>query len=343
MAGVLGVGWPVEHVTSADNDMTFRLAMPSPPAAKLPTQWLFMVKFEDWECLRVTCEAPEEGRLLSDGIGVTRRAKQRDAIPFLSGLAWECFGDLPLPPLRELAALRGCDISGASTLAQVLAALISNILEIDQDTEAMIAILEMRNIAANVQVTMDIVDEVLQQTEGVDLSRFEEEDFIKTKESAARQEDARSAYRREVTARRAKVVDKIIQDKKTKAALRKRLENPLGKVRFPVQTPEGETITLEEVRALLPPGYKVNMHRHQARWEVSLLPADVGPLGSAFYISKSWGKYGFKESSLVAARTAWEHYMSHNPKVTHQCSICACLLIEFFTIFMELDHRERLG
>ena len=63
-----------------------------PAIAQLPTEWLFMVDLDAWECM-VVSELP-----ISAG-SIAAKVADATVLPLKTGLAKQCFGALPLTPL----------------------------------------------------------------------------------------------------------------------------------------------------------------------------------------------------------------------------------------------------
>ena len=76
-----------------------------------------------------------------------------------------------------------------------------------------------------------------------------------------------------------------------------------------MNVPPGSGISIEEVRAMIPPGFRAFLDLHEARWAVT----STAP---KFFCSKSWGKHGYKESALSACEAAWVAYVQMCPWVT---------------------------
>ena len=117
-------------------------------------------------------------------------------------------------------------------------------------------------------------------------------------------------FRTELTHKRKKIIEKRLKDKTVKGRQRTDLEKPLGKYRPPIAVPESNEISVEEAQQLVPPDYKVSLHKHQARWEFE------STTDNKFYVSRSWGKYGFRGAVIVGAREVWKHYIGLHPNVS---------------------------
>lgn len=97
----------------------------------------------------------------------------------------------------------------------------------------------------------------------------------------------------------------------SQASGRRRRASPVGEERGYAAVPPG-AITQQQAKALLPPGASVWKDNHTGNWQ-SHFP---GYRRS----SRSWNRYGHRESALEVVRDAWRHYAIHNGWQVADCS-----------------------
>ena len=268
-----------------------------PPVAALPIHWLFIYNLDMWECMLV------EWSLCPEKTSAAARVVDGSVLDLRKGIAQQCFGDLPMRPLEQFVHYFKVEMPETKTLVNVLTALCCHILELEPTSDEMLQILEKRLLSANVQFGLDVVETiVLDDNETVALDKFDEEDLKKKLENTKTKSAELQTFREDMKTKRNDNYNFNNKKKKPKAT-------GTPKYRGPIKVPQGTGMNLEELRAILPPGYRAMLDHHEARWAVS-------HKDPKFFCSKSWGKYGYRESALMACQAAWAHTVEHKPWLT---------------------------
>ena len=292
--GVLGIGWPMQRCPDTQS-----LSPMIQEGSACPFEWLFCYDLSKWKCKLGNFCRPGTSRVKG---AIVFKEESAEVLPLLHGLAKLCFGSLPKQPLEHLAKHLGYDITDCKTIFDILRVLISNVLDLQIDSEEMLDILEKRNIEIpNYELLQNLIDE----SEGVELHKFDEESFEKSKKEMSERKNEQHEYKTQLGKLRKQVRDDKLNNKKLKGPERQRLQKPLGKWRPPVKACISSDLTIAQLRDMIPPEFQANIHKHQARWEIFCPKLD-------FYCSRSWGKYGFRESAMNACREAWLIFMERN-------------------------------
>jgi len=128
--------------------------------------------------------------------------------------------------------------------------------------------------------------------------------FDKSDQKEAQQEAEDRADEKEVANNFQKEFNEF-RRKLRAAALKgkKKVRNPLAKMRYPTKTPPGD-YDPKEAQALCPPDAVIHHDTWNGRWELVYK--------KSVRISRSWGLYGHRESALMVIRLAWKRYMDDN-------------------------------
>lgn len=84
------------------------------------------------------------------------------------------------------------------------------------------------------------------------------------------------------------------------------LQDPSTGIRYrwPNKFPAGSDIDLDEVREMMPPGAKVYERQNESCWSGTCLNGEK-------FVSRSWGKHGYKNSAMLVLRVLWTAYLKN--------------------------------
>ena len=268
------------------------IATPPPVVAQLPLQFLFIYDLSLVEEI-----------LHPNKAAVVMRSQDGRVLELTKGLAYQCFGTLPMRPLLQLAAYFEVELPEIKTLISVLTALICHILALDPSADEVLPILEKRCDRANINVGLDLLEFAMDDDYSeTGLSSFDQKDLGSDLDAMRSKADEEQSYRKAIQQKRYDRHQQQSQSRKTRGA-----KTQPKKWRGPVNVPQGSDMDIETVRALIPPGFRAFLDVHEARWAVT----SAAPI--KFFSSKSWGKHGYRESALKVCAAAWDAYIQMYP------------------------------
>ena len=297
LGGHVAIGWPVKVEGPSGNQCVVL-----EEASLTTVRWLTVLAPKDWECLDVRWPSPLHQAILSKQLSAMPRGSREHChgqgqaaclkaivmgsrpVPLLKHCALNCFGQLPIAPLRQLCDLLGLQVS-EDTLLGVLQPLLKKLLPDRTGTQ-------LNEILSKRLFSQRFLDhELLQDPEVEDCFEDGDQEILKEYlEGVKVEKQSRARFNEDLKKAKAKVAAALGEPKARKRKAK------------PIQWPAEEGISVEWARQYLPHSASRPLQKdtYNNRWLTFSTIA-----GTRRCISRSWPLYGEKNALLHLARQAW--------------------------------------
>jgi hypothetical protein len=301
LGNVRGVGtlaWPLDEVS--DTTRTFFV-----PQAGGSLHWLIVDDVFGWECQRTAWRSPlhmaasttSKPSVAEQGFSVRQALAESIGEPMklIEACAWDCFFDLSVTSLRQLAKHLSIDLPAGATLFNILRLMINGCIEVSE--EELCRIFSKRRMAMEKWDYISILklDGVMEVFDSHDQKEFEKEIQVAEQEMSLG-EEFHDEVKKLTRAVREKVRGGEAKQKKRKTSKSGAASSSSGQRSCPAP-PQGDDLSLNDAGSLMPADCGLSKDLPNGRW---LAKSKWG-----YSCSKSWNMYGSTKAFSMVCVAAW--------------------------------------